>query len=64
MNIFLICLTSLFCTALSANDSALDGFAVRYSEGNLSILNQQKLPREEEWIDVQTPEPMFEIITA
>ncbi|HEY5259075.1 MAG TPA: S-methyl-5-thioribose-1-phosphate isomerase [Rhabdochlamydiaceae bacterium] len=64
MYIFLICLTSLFCTALSANSPALDGFAVRYCEGNLSILNQQKLPREEEWIDVQTPEQMVEIITS
>ena len=41
----------------------LDGFAIRYNQGRLSILNQQKLPAEEEWIDVKTPEQMVEIIT-
>lgn len=51
----------LFCTQLNAN---LDGFAIRYDQGHLHILNQQKLPQEEEWIDVQTPEQMVEIITS
>ncbi len=53
----------LFCTTLNAN-LALNGFAIRYNQGHLSILNQQKLPHEEEWIDVQTPEQMVEIITS
>ena len=59
-----IFLISLFCTLLNANPLVLDGFAIRYNQGDLSILNQQKLPLEEEWIDVQTPEQMVEIITS
>jgi methylthioribose-1-phosphate isomerase len=59
-----ILLISLFCTVLNANPFVLDGFAIRYNQGHLSILNQQKLPHEEEWIDVQTPEQMVEIITS
>lgn len=55
---------SLLCATLQANPLKLDGFAIRYDHGNLSILNQQKLPREEEWIDVQSPEQMVEIITS
>ena len=54
---------SLFCTTLNAN-LALDGFAIRYNQGHLCVLNQQKLPHEEEWIDVKTPEQMVEIITS
>ncbi|MBS0624868.1 MAG: S-methyl-5-thioribose-1-phosphate isomerase [Verrucomicrobia bacterium] len=42
----------------------IDGFAIRYNGGELSILNQQKLPSEAEWIDVQTPEQMVEIIST
>lgn len=53
----------LFCTTLNAN-LALDGFAIRYNQGELCILNQQKLPHEKEWIDVKTPEQMVEIITS
>lgn len=52
-----------FCTTLNAN-LILDGFAIRYNQGNLSILDQQKLPHQEDWIDVQTPEQMVEIITS
>jgi methylthioribose-1-phosphate isomerase len=60
----LVFLILLFCTILNANPLVLDGFAIRYNQGNLKILNQQKLPLEEEWIDVQTPEQMVEIITS
>ena len=42
----------------------VDDFAIRYNLGELLILNQQKLPQEEEWIDVKTPEQMVEIITS
>ncbi len=59
----LIFLFTLFCTALNAN-LVLDGFAIRYNQGHLHVLNQQKLPHEEEWIDVQTPQQMVEIITS
>lgn len=52
----------LLCTTLNA--AAIDGFAIRYNQGALHILNQQKLPQEAEWIDVQTPEQMVEIITS
>jgi methylthioribose-1-phosphate isomerase len=55
---------SLLSTALHANPLNLDGFAIHYHRGDLSILNQQKLPLEEEWIDVQSPEQMVEIITS
>ncbi len=62
MRLLLLCL--FFCTILNAEPLVLDGFAIRYNQGQLSVLNQQKLPREEEWIDVQTPEQMVEIITS
>ena len=59
---------SLFCTALYANPLVLplvlEGFAIRYNQGNLSIFNQQKLPGEEEWVDVQSSDLMVEIITS
>ncbi len=42
----------------------VDGFAIRYHEGDLTVLNQQKLPCEEEWIDVQTAEEMRDIIVS
>jgi methylthioribose-1-phosphate isomerase len=56
--------------ALEAMDSnavqnlKLSSLAVQYDSGALKILDQQKLPGEEEWIDVQTPEQMVEIITS
>ena len=53
-----------FFSTLHASSFVLDGFAICYAHGNLSILNQQKLPSEEEWIDVTTPEQMVEIITS
>ncbi len=61
MKLFL--LLSLFCTSLNAS-LVLDGFAIRYNQGDLHVLDQQKLPHEEEWIDVKTPEQMVEIITS
>ncbi len=60
---FFITLFSLFCATINASLS-LDGFAIRYNQGHLSVLNQQKLPHETEWLDVQTPEQMVEIITS
>lgn len=42
----------------------LEGQSIRYDNGSLFVLDQQKLPLEEEWIDVQTPEQMVEIITS
>lgn len=42
----------------------LEGFAIWYDQGNLRILNQQKLPLEEEWIDVQSTDQMVELITS
>lgn len=52
-----------FSVGLSAAEP-LNSLAIRYNQGNLFILNQQKLPLEEEWIDVQTPEQMVEIIAS
>ncbi len=50
---------------LQATDSySVNDFAIRYHQGDLFILNQQKLPQEEEWIDVKTPEQMVEIIIS
>jgi methylthioribose-1-phosphate isomerase len=42
----------------------LQGLSIRYDNGYLAVLNQQKLPLEEEWISVETPEQMVEIITS
>ncbi|MBS0604755.1 MAG: S-methyl-5-thioribose-1-phosphate isomerase [Verrucomicrobia bacterium] len=42
----------------------LNSLAVRYDKGSLLVLDQQKLPLEEVWIDVKTPEQMREIIVA
>lgn len=53
-----------FFSFLQAHALVIDGFAIRYDQGNLSVLNQQKLPVEEEWIDVRTSEQMVEIITS
>lgn len=40
----------------------LDSLALRYIDGQLLVLNQQKLPRTEEWIHCLSPEHMFHII--
>lgn len=42
----------------------LSGLSIHYDNGLLHVLNQQKLPAEEEWINVETPEQMVEIITS
>ncbi len=60
---FAVCFLSIFSITLQA-DAPLNGLAIHYAEGKLEILNQQKLPLEEEWIDVQTPQQMVEIITS
>lgn len=60
----LIVFLSCIFTALNAAPLVLDGFAIRYNQGDLSILNQQQLPHKAEWIDVTTPEQMVEIITS
>lgn len=51
-----------FCSQIQA--VILEGLAIRYDNGELHVLNQQKLPAEEEWISVETPEQMVEIITS
>lgn len=50
--------------AIISLQASVNDFAIRYDQGNLSILNQQKLPQEEEWIDVKTTEQMVEIIKS
>ncbi|MBI2810165.1 MAG: S-methyl-5-thioribose-1-phosphate isomerase [Candidatus Melainabacteria bacterium] len=44
--------------------AALNSLSMHYDQGALSVLDQQKLPLEEVWIDVQTPEQMCEIIVS
>lgn len=60
----LLLLISLLCASLQAAPTEIDSVAIRYNRGNLSVLDQQKLPAEEEWIDVETPEQMVEIIRS
>ena len=54
----------LSASTLQATSFVVDSTAIRYAHGDLHVLNQQKLPGEEEWIDVKTPEQMVEIITS
>lgn len=54
----------LMTTWSQINAFQLTSTAIRYDNGSLSVLDQQKLPAVEEWIDVQTPEQMVEIITS
>src|SRR3990172_9219661 len=49
---------------LQAHTLDIEGFAIRYNQGELSVLNQQKLPLEQEWIDVESAEEMAEIIKS
>ncbi len=60
----ILALFMLLVSALRAESFSLNGFAIRYDHGYLSVLNQQKLPLEEEWIHVQSTEQMVEIITS
>ena len=62
LQIFL--LTIIFPFVLSASDLNLSGLSIRYDKGALQVLNQQKLPAVEEWISVEAPEQMAEIITS
>lgn len=71
-------LTTVFFTSFQANASIkpdtlstkdvrglqLQGLSIQYDNGCVRVLNQQKLPAEEEWIEVETPEQMVEIITS
>lgn len=56
-------LSILLCTGMLQAEEC-SSQAIRYDQGNLSILNQQKLPGEEEWIIVETPEQMVEVIRS
>ena len=60
----LFSILTLLSTVLHANSLQIDGLAIRYAKGSLNILNQQKLPHEQEWIEVQNPDQMVEIITS
>ena len=59
---------AIFCVSVHATSAVsrlqLSGLAIRYDQGDLSVLNQQKLPAEEEWLAVETTEQMVEIITS
>lgn len=54
--------TLLFTGILQADPCTSLG--LRYDKGDLYVLNQQKLPQEEEWITVETPEQMVEVIRS
>ncbi|MES2272820.1 MAG: S-methyl-5-thioribose-1-phosphate isomerase [Chlamydiota bacterium] len=62
MRTFLLSLFLLVSSLLSALQ--LSSLGIRYHNGELTVLNQQKLPHVEEWLDVQTPEEMCEIISS
>ncbi len=59
----LILLLLLSVSTLCANSFVLDGLAIHYDNGNLRVLDQQKLPHQELWIDVHSAEQMAEIIS-
>ncbi len=54
----------IFIIAITTLHASVNDFAIRYDRGNFFILNQQKLPQEEEWIEVKTTEQMVEIISS
>jgi methylthioribose-1-phosphate isomerase len=67
MILFLTCiLGSSFACGEDAEIQGLElkGLSIEYNRGTLKVLNQQKLPGEEEWLQVETPEEMVEIITS
>lgn len=41
---------------------SLYSLGLRYESGQLSVLNQQKLPHVEEWLTCESPQDMFEMI--
>ena len=49
---------------VSLQAEALKGLSISYDNAQLLVLNQQKLPQEEVWIDVYSVEQMHEIITS
>jgi methylthioribose-1-phosphate isomerase len=53
-----------FSSEIQKEEMLLSGSAIYYNNGKLGVLNQQKLPGVEEWVDVETPEQMVEIITS
>ncbi len=57
-------LCALLCMSTHIHAFVLDGCAICYQDGDLHVLNQQKLPHQEEWIDVKTTDEMIEIITS
>src|ERR1700676_4489388 len=61
---YLPLVSALLILTMSLEALNLSSLAVQYDSSALKILNQQKLPGEEEWIDVTTPEQMVEIITS
>ncbi len=50
--------------AVVSSVGALESPSIKYEKGKLSILDQQLLPGKEEWVSVQSPEHMVEIIRA
>lgn len=63
MHLFLALFLFLF-SSLHAEPLYVDGFAIKYQQGELQVLNQQKLPSEEEWLKLNTPEEMSEVIIS
>ena len=60
-----IFLFTFFSICLTAHDSMqLYSPSIRYDEGQLTILDQQQLPGKEEWVMVESPEHMVQIIRA
>lgn len=57
-------LVLFLAVSLNVHAFLVDGFAIRYDHGHLSVLNQQKLPLEQEWIQVDSPEQMVEVISS
>ncbi len=63
LSTFLLFLSFLLNVTV-AEGLSLKGLSIEYDRGTVKILDQQKLPAEEEWITVETPEQMFGIIRA
>lgn len=62
--IYYFLVTIILSATLSLHAEALNSFSISYENQRLLVLNQQKLPQEEEWIDVHSVEQMHEIITS
>ena len=59
-----ILLATLLLGTASLHSEPLNGFSISYDNQRLLVLNQQKLPQQEEWIDVQSVQQMHEIISS